>query len=194
MTILIQQYTNDENTKLELNNISKLLQNRIILFSQAVDDEICNLIVGQLLYLENEDPTTDIRLFINSPGGSVTAGLSVYDTIQNLSADVSTICFGLAASMGAVLLAAGVESKRFAFASSRIMIHQPLSKVEAPWSHLDIQIRNGAYFKDLLNKILSFHTKQELKQIETDTERDFFLSATEAKQYGIIDHIFTHNN
>nr|YP_009504616.1 ATP-dependent Clp protease proteolytic subunit [Cyanophora biloba]AWW13809.1 ATP-dependent Clp protease proteolytic subunit [Cyanophora biloba] len=189
MPILINRNQNEKNTSFEMNNISKLLQKRIILFSQSVDDEMCNLIVGQLLFLENENSTNDIRLFINSPGGSVTAGLSLYDTMQNLQPDVSTICFGLAASMGAVLLSAGVEKKRFAFASSRIMIHQPLSKVEAPWSHLDIQIRNGSYFKSVLNNILSFHTKQELSQIEKDTERDFFLSAKEAKEYGIIDDI-----
>nr|YP_009504453.1 ATP-dependent Clp protease proteolytic subunit [Cyanophora sudae]AWW13654.1 ATP-dependent Clp protease proteolytic subunit [Cyanophora sudae] len=189
MSILINLEPNEKNNKFEIKNISKLLQKRIILFSQSVDDEICNLIVGQLLFLENEDSNNDIRLFINSPGGSVTAGLSLYDTMQNLQPDVSTICFGLAASMGAVLLAAGVENKRFAFTNSRIMIHQPLSKVEAPWSHLDIQIRNGSYFKSILNNILSFHTKQNLTQIEKDTERDFFLSAKEAKEYGIIDNI-----
>lgn len=173
----------------DLNYISNLLQKRIILFSQAVDNDIANVIVGQLLFLDNENANSDIKLFINSRGGSVTAGLAIYDVMQNLQSDVSTICFGLAVSMGAILVTAGEKNKRFAFKNSRMMIHQPLSKVEARCSDMDLQIANVSYFKNLLNEIIAFHTGKTINLIEKDTEHDFFMSTEEAKSYGLIDNI-----
>lgn len=170
---------------------SRLLKDRIIFLGSAMDDEIANLIVAQLLFLESEDPEKDINFYINSPGGVVTAGLAVYDTMQYIKPDVATVCIGQAASMGALLLAVGAKGKRFSLPNSRIMIHQPLGGAQGQASDIKIQATEILRMKDSLNHILSVHTKQDLEKISNDTDRDFFMSATEAMEYGIIDHVVT---
>ena len=168
---------------------SRLLKDRIIFLGSAINDEISNLVVAQLLFLESEDPEKDINFYINSPGGSVTAGLAIYDTMKYIKPDVSTVCVGQAASMGALLLAAGAKGKRFSLPNSRIMIHQPLGGAQGQASDIKIQANEILRMKDVLNQILSFHTGQNIEKISTDTDRDFFMSGEEACTYGIIDRV-----
>ncbi|WP_456459826.1 ATP-dependent Clp endopeptidase proteolytic subunit ClpP [Desulfurobacterium sp.] len=168
---------------------SRLLKDRIIFLGTPIDDNIANLIIAQLLFLEAEDPKKDIYLYINSPGGVVTAGLAIYDTMQYIKPDVCTICLGQAASMGAVLLAAGAAGKRFALPHSRIMIHQPLGGFQGQAKDIEIHAKEILKLKKMLNEILSHHTGQSVRKIEKDTDRDFFMSAEEAKEYGIVDKV-----
>ena len=168
---------------------SRLLKDRIILLGTVIDDDVANLIVAQLLFLQAEDPKKDIDLYINSPGGSCTAGLAIYDTIQSLSCDVKTYCIGQCASMGAVLLAAGTAGKRFALPHSRIMIHQPWGGAQGTASDICIQANEILRTKATLNGILAAHTGQKLSKVERDTDRDFFMSAEDAVKYGIVDQV-----
>ncbi len=168
---------------------SRLLKDRIIFLGSAINDEISNLIVAQLLFLESEDPEKDINFYINSPGGSVTAGLAIYDTMKYIKPDVSTVCVGQAASMGALLLAAGAKGKRFSLPNSRIMIHQPLGGAQGQASDIKIQANEILRMKDVLNQILAHHTGQDIEKISNDTDRDFFMSGDEACAYGIIDRV-----
>ncbi|MBF0227978.1 MAG: ATP-dependent Clp endopeptidase proteolytic subunit ClpP [Desulfamplus sp.] len=168
---------------------SRLLKDRIIFLGSAINDEVSNLVVAQLLFLESEDPEKDINFYINSPGGSVTSGLAIYDTMQYIKPDVSTVCVGQAASMGALLLAAGAKGKRFSLPNSRIMIHQPLGGAQGQASDIKIQANEILRMKDVLNQILSKHTGQNLDKISNDTDRDFFMSGDEASTYGIIDRV-----
>lgn len=168
---------------------SRLLKDRIIFLGSAIDSEIANLIVAQLLFLESEDPEKDISFYINSPGGVVTAGLAVYDTMQYIKPDVATVCVGQAASMGALLLAAGAEKKRFALPNARIMIHQPLGGAQGQAADIKIQATEILRIKDTLNEILAAHTGQKIDKIAKDTDRDFFMSGKEAKTYGIVDRV-----
>ena len=169
---------------------SRLLENRIIFITGEIDDAVANTVVAQLIYLEPKDPEKDIYLYINSPGGSVTAGLAIYDTMNYIKCDVSTICIGLAASMGAFLLSSGAKGKRFALPSAEIMIHQPLGGAQGQASDIQIQARQIIKIKQKLNKILSENTGKDLSIIETDTDRDNYMSAAEAKDYGIIDEVY----
>jgi ATP-dependent Clp protease protease subunit len=173
---------------------SRLLRERIIFLGTPIDDTIANSIVAQLLFLDAEDSEKDIQLYINSPGGSVYAGMAIYDTIQQIRPDVVTICFGLAASMGAFLLTAGTAGKRMSLPDSRIMIHQPLGGAQGQAIDIEIQAREILYIKGNLNQLLSHHTGQPLERIEADTERDFFMSAEEAKNYGLIDQVISRQN
>ena len=168
---------------------SRLLKDRIIFIGSAIDNEIANLIVAQLLFLESEDPEKDISFYINSPGGVVTAGMAIYDTIQYIKPDVATVCIGQAASMGALLLTAGTKGKRFVLPNSRVMIHQPLGGAQGQATDIKIQAAEILKMKDKLNEILSFHTGQNIERIAEDTERDFFMSAEQAKEYGIVDKV-----
>lgn len=168
---------------------SRLLKERIIFLSTPINDEVANLIVAQLLFLESEDPEKDVHLYINSPGGSVYAGLAIYDTMIHVRPHVSTFCLGMAASMAAVLLAAGEKGKRFALPHSRVMIHQPLGGFQGQASDIDIQAREILKIRDEINEILQHHTSQKMEKIQLDTDRDRYLRATEAKDYGIIDKI-----
>jgi ATP-dependent Clp protease protease subunit len=168
---------------------SRLLRDRIIFLQGGVDDDSANLIVAQLLFLQFDDPKADIHLYINSPGGSVTAGLSIYDTMQFVSCDVATYCIGQAASMGAVLLTAGAKGKRYALPHSRIMIHQPLGGMEGTTTEILIRLKEFQRLKKMLNEILLKHTGQTLDKIEKDTDRDNFMSAMEATEYGLVDHV-----
>ncbi|MBQ0055487.1 MAG: ATP-dependent Clp endopeptidase proteolytic subunit ClpP [Synergistaceae bacterium] len=168
---------------------SRLLNDRIIFLGTAIDDNVANLVVAQLLFLESQDPEKDVFLYINSPGGVVSAGLAIYDTMQYIKPDVSTICTGQAASMGAVLLAAGAHGKRIALPNSRVMIHQPLGGAQGQASDIEIQAVEILKTRNTLNGILSKHTGQPLEQIKKDTDRDFYMSAQEAKKYGIVDQV-----
>lgn len=168
---------------------SRLLKERIIFLGAPIDDNIANSIIAQLLFLESEDPKKDIKLYINSPGGSVTSGMAIYDTMQYIKPDVSTICIGMAASMGALLLAAGAKNKRFALPNSEILIHQVMGGAEGQASDVKIRAERILNIKERLNKILSKHTGQPLKKVEKDTDRDKFMDSTAAKEYGIIDKI-----
>ena len=168
---------------------SRLLRDRIILLGTPVDDYVANLLCAQLLFLESEDPEKEINFYINSPGGSVTAGLAVYDTMQYISAPVATLCLGQAASMAAVLLAAGSEGMRYALPHSRILLHQPMGGFQGQASDIDIQAREIIRLKGTLNEILSAHTGQELSKVEQDTDRDYFMGANEARDYGVIDQM-----
>jgi ATP-dependent Clp protease, protease subunit len=170
---------------------SRLLRERIIFMGTAIDDKVADSIVAQLLYLEAEDPNKDISIYINSPGGSVYAGLAIFDTMQQILPDVSTICFGLAASMGAFLLSAGAKGKRMALPSSRIMIHQPLGGAQGQAVDIEIQAKEILYIKERLNNYLASHTGQPFEKIAADTERDFFMSASESQKYGIIDQVIS---
>ncbi|NMB38844.1 MAG: ATP-dependent Clp endopeptidase proteolytic subunit ClpP [Firmicutes bacterium] len=171
---------------------SRLLKERIVFLGGPINDHVANLVVAQLLYLESDDPGKDIHLYINSPGGEVYSGLAIYDTIQYIKADVSTICVGLAASMAALLLAAGSKGKRFALPHSRIMIHQPLGGAQGQASQLEIVAKEILRLKHMGNEILHRHTGQPLEQIEKDTDRDYYLSAEEAVEYGLVDGIMSH--
>ena len=173
---------------------SRLLKERIIFLTGPIDDNISNLIVAQLLFLESEDPKADISLYINSPGGSVTAGLSVLDTMNFVKPSVSTLCVGQAASMGAVLLSAGAKGKRFCLSNSRVMIHQPLGSFQGQATDFDIQAKEILSIRKRLNDIMSKNTGQTIKKIESDTERDNFMNSSEALKYGIIDQILTARN
>ncbi len=169
---------------------SRLLEDRIIMLSGEIDDAVANTIVAQLIYLEGKDPEKDICLYINSPGGSVSAGLAIYDTMNYVKCDVSTICIGLAASMGAFLLSSGKKGKRFALPNSEIMIHQPLGGAQGQASDIKIQADHILKIKQKLNKILSENTGKPIEQIEKDTDRDNYLSSEDALEYGLIDHIY----
>jgi ATP-dependent Clp protease protease subunit len=171
---------------------SRLLKERVIFLVGPVNDHTANLVVAQLLFLESENPEKDISLYINSPGGSVSAGLAIYDTMQFIKPDVSTLCTGLAASMGAFLLAAGAKGKRFSLPNSRIMIHQPLGGASGQASDIEIQAREILYLRERLNTILSEKTGQNMDQIARDTDRDNFMSAEQAVEYGMIDKVLTH--
>ncbi len=173
---------------------SRLLKDRIIFLGTAINDEIANLLIAQLLFLESEDPDKDINFYINSPGGIVTAGMAVYDTMQYIKPDIATVCIGQAASMGAVLLAAGTGSKRYSLPNSRILIHQPMGGFQGQASDIAIQAKEIIRMKDTLNKILAQHTGQNLDKIQTDTDRDFFMSGQDAKEYGIVDHVITNRD
>lgn len=173
---------------------SRLLKERIVFLSEEVNDVSASLVVAQLLFLDAEDPGKDIYLYINSPGGSVTAGMAIYDTMRYIKSDVSTICIGMAASMGAFLLAAGQKGKRFALPNSTIMIHQPLGGVQGQASDIKIHTEYLLKIKEKLNKILSENTGKPLEQVEKDTDRDNFLSSEEAKEYGLIDEVMTSIN
>ncbi|MFQ3680214.1 MAG: ATP-dependent Clp endopeptidase proteolytic subunit ClpP [Pseudanabaenaceae cyanobacterium] len=168
---------------------SRLLRERIIFLGTGVDDRLANLVVSQLLFLDAEDPEKDIFLYINSPGGSVSAGMAIYDTMQHVRADVSTICMGLAASMGAFLLSSGAKGKRYALPNARIMIHQPLGGARGQAIDIEIQAKEILYIKDTLNRLLAEQTGQPLDKIERDTDRDFFMSPAEAVDYGLIDAV-----
>ena len=168
---------------------SRLLKDRIVFLGSVVTDEVANLIAAQFLFLESEDPERDIFFYINSPGGSVTAGLAIYDTMQYIRPQISTVCVGQAASMGAVLLAAGSKGKRFALPHSRIMIHQPLGGFQGPAADIDIQAREILRMREELNNILMRHTGQSLKKIEKDTDRDMFMTGKLAQEYGLVDEV-----
>lgn len=170
---------------------SRLLRERIIFLGTPIDDMVSNLTVAQLLFLEAEDPEKDISLYLNSPGGSVTAGMAIYDTMQHIRPKVSTICVGLAASMGAFLLAGGAPGKRLSLPHARIMIHQPLGGAQGQATDIEIMAREILYHKRKLNELLAHHTTQPLERIERDTDRDFFMSAEEAKEYGLVDQVIT---
>ncbi len=173
---------------------SRLLKDRIIFLGTAMNDEIANLIIAQLLFLESEDPDKDINFYVNSPGGLVTAGLAVYDTMQYIKPDIATVCIGQAASMGAVLLAAGTHGKRYSLPNSRILIHQPMGGFQGQASDIEIQAKEILRMKDRLNRILMDHSGKKLEEIQKDTDRDFFMSGEEAKKYGIIDHVIANRD
>jgi len=170
---------------------SRLLKDRIVFIGGPIDDMIANLIIAQMLFLEAEDPDKDIHLYLNSPGGVVTAGMAIYDTMQYIKPDVSTICLGQAASMGAFLLAAGAKGKRYALPYARIMIHQPMGGVQGQATEIEIHAKEILRMRETLNKLLANHTGQPLERVAQDTERDFFMSAQEAKDYGVVDEVFT---
>jgi len=173
---------------------SRLLKDRIIFVGTAIDDDTANLLIAQLLFLESEDPDKDINFYINSPGGKVSAGMAIYDTMQYIKPDIATVCIGQAASMGAFLLAAGASGKRFSLPNSRIMIHQPMGGAQGQASDVAIQAKEILQMKDTLNNILARHTGQSLERIQQDTDRDFFMSGQEARDYGLIDHVITNRN
>lgn len=168
---------------------SRLLKDRIIFLGSAINDEIANLLIAQLLFLESEDPDKDINFYVNSPGGIVTAGMAVYDTMQYIKPDIATVCIGQAASMGAVLLTAGAKGKRYSLPNSRILIHQPMGGFQGQASDIEIQAKEILRMKDTLNEILVIHTGKDLDQIQLDTDRDFFMTGKDAKEYGLIDHV-----
>ncbi len=173
---------------------SRLLKDRIVFLGTAINDEVANLLIAQLLFLESEDPDKDINLYVNSAGGIVTAGMAVYDTMQYIKPDIVTVCIGQAASVGAVLLAAGTKSKRYSLPNARILIHQPMGGFQGQASDIAIQAKEIIRMKDTLNKILAHHTAQNLENIQADTDRDFFMSGLDAKEYGIVDHVITNRD
>jgi ATP-dependent Clp protease protease subunit len=170
---------------------SRLLKDRIIFIGEQVEDSMSNIIIAQMLFLESEDPDKDINIYINSPGGSVTAGLAIYDTMQYIRPDVATICMGQTTSMAALLLASGTKGKRYALPHSRVMIHQPLGGAQGQATDIDIHAREILKIRDNLNAILAKHTGQDIARIRKDTERDFFMSSEEAKEYGIVDRVIS---
>ncbi|RLC05374.1 MAG: ATP-dependent Clp endopeptidase proteolytic subunit ClpP [Deltaproteobacteria bacterium] len=173
---------------------SRLLKDRIVFLGTAMNDEIANLLIAQFLFLESEDPDKDINFYINSPGGTVTSGMAVYDTMQYIKPDVTTVCIGQAASMGALLLTAGAKGKRYSLPNSRIMIHQPMGGFQGQASDIEIQAKEILRMKETLNEILKSHTGKSLKQIQKDTDRDHFMSGSEAKAYGIVDHVIRNRD
>jgi ATP-dependent Clp protease protease subunit len=173
---------------------SRLLKERVIFIVGPIEDYMANLVVAQLLYLESENPDKDVSIYINSPGGAVTAGMAIYDTMQFIKPDVQTMCVGQASSMGALLLTAGAKGKRYALSHSRVMIHQPLGGFQGQASDIDIHAREILKMKDELNRILQHHTGQPLERIEADTDRDKFMSATEAAEYGLVDEVLTRRS
>jgi ATP-dependent Clp protease, protease subunit len=170
---------------------SRLLKERIIFLGTAINDEIANVVIAQLLFLESEDPEKDVMLYINSPGGHVTAGMAIYDTMQHVRCDVATICMGQASSMGSFLLAAGAKGKRSALPNARIMIHQPLAGFQGQATEIEIHARELLKTRENLNRLLAKHTGQPIEKIQQDTERDYFMSSEAAKEYGLIDEVFT---
>ncbi len=170
---------------------SRLLKDRIVFLGSSVDDELANLLIAQFLFLESDDPDKEINFYINSPGGMVSAGLAIYDTMQYIKPDICTLCMGQAASMGAVLLAAGTKGKRYALPNARILIHQPMGSFQGQASDVAIQAEEILRMHKLLNEILSFHTHQDIKKIRKDSDRDFFMSGWEAKEYGIVDSVIS---
>ncbi|MFO7555684.1 MAG: ATP-dependent Clp endopeptidase proteolytic subunit ClpP [Desulfobacterales bacterium] len=173
---------------------SRLLKDRIIFLGTAMNDEVANLIIAQLLFLESEDPDKDINFYINSPGGIVTAGLAVYDTMQYIKPEIATVCIGQAASMGAVLLTAGTKGKRYSLPNSRILIHQPMGGFQGQASDIEIQAREILRMRETLNLILVQHTGKDLDKIQRDTDRDYFMTGAEAKEYGLIDHVIENRD
>ncbi len=173
---------------------SRLLKDRIIFLGTAINDEVANLLIAQLLFLESEDPDKDINFYINSPGGLVTSGLAVYDTMSYIKPEIATVCIGQAASMGAILLAAGTHGKRYSLPNSRILIHQPMGGFQGQASDIAIQAKEILRMKDTLNQILAHHTRKDIEIIQTDTDRDFFMSGKEAKEYGIVDHVIVNRD
>ena len=173
---------------------SRLLKDRIIFLGSAMNDEVANLLIAQLLFLESEDPEKDINFYINSPGGLVTAGLAVYDTMQYIKSDITTVCIGQAASMGALLLTAGSPGKRYSLPNARILIHQPMGGFQGQASDIEIQAKEMLRMKESLNQILVRHSGKTMDQIQRDTDRDYFMSALEAKSYGIIDHVIANRD
>ena len=173
---------------------SRLLKDRIIFVGTAINDEVANLLIAQLLFLESEDPDKDINFYVNTPGGVVSSGMAIYDTMQYIKPDIATVCIGQAASMGAVLLAAGAKGKRFSLPNSRIMVHQPMGGAQGQASDIAIQAKEILRMKDTLNEILAKHTGKSLKKIQADTDRDFFMTGKEAKDYGIIDHVIENRD
>ena len=173
---------------------SRLLKDRIIFLGTAINDEIANLLIAQLLFLESEDPDKDINFYVNSPGGLVTAGLAVYDTMQYIKPDVTTVCVGQAASMGALLLTAGAAGKRYALPNARILIHQPMGGFQGQASDIEIQAKEILRMKETLNHILVTHTGKDLDRVQQDTDRDYFMNGQEAKDYGIIDHVIANRD
>jgi len=169
---------------------SRLLKERIVFLGTQVNDEIANVVIAQLLFLESEDPDKDVMIYINSPGGHVTAGMAIYDTMQHIRCDVQTICMGQAASMGAFLLAAGTPGKRFALPHARVMIHQPLAGFQGQATEIEIHAKELLRTREILNELLAKHTGQPITKIQSDTERDYFMSAVQAKEYGLIDEVF----
>jgi ATP-dependent Clp protease protease subunit len=170
---------------------SRLLKDRIVFIGSPIDDYIANLVIAQLLFLQSEDPERDIHIYINSPGGSVSSGLAIYDTMQYVKCDIATYCIGMAASMGALLLSAGTKGKRYALPHSRIMIHQPMGGFYGQATDVEIHAKEILKMKENLNRILAYHTGQPIEKIQADTERDFFMSAEEALNYGIVDSVIT---
>ena len=170
---------------------SRLLKDRIVFLGQEITDAVANTVIAQLLFLESEDPDRDIHLYINSPGGHITAGMAIYDTMQYIKPDVATICIGQGASMAALLLAAGAKGKRYALPNARILIHQPMGGAQGQATDIDIHAREILKLRDRLNQLLSYHTGQDIEKIKKDTERDYFMSSQEALEYGIIDKIIT---
>jgi ATP-dependent Clp protease protease subunit len=170
---------------------SRLLKDRIIFLGTPINDDVANILIAQLLYLESEDPDKDINLYINSPGGGVTAGLAIYDTMQYIKPNITTVCVGQAASMGALLLAAGAAKKRYSLPNARIMIHQPMGGFQGQASDIEIQAKEILRMKATLNDILKLHTGKDLEQISKDTDRDYFMAGQEAKEYGIVDHVIS---
>jgi len=168
---------------------SRLLKDRIIFLGTAIDDGVANTVIAQILFLQTEDPDKDIHIYVNSPGGVVSSGLAIYDTMQYVKPDISTYCIGQAASMGALLLAAGTKGKRFALPHSRIMLHQPMGGFQGQATDIEIHAREILRMKETLNKILAHHSGQKIERIHTDTDRDFFMSGDEAKEYGIVDEV-----
>ncbi len=190
MSILIPMVIeNTGRTERAYDIYSRLLKDRVIFIGTPIDDMVANLIVAQLLFLQMEEPEKDVHVYINSPGGSITSGLAIYDTMQFLKCDVATYCIGQAASMGAVLLAAGTKGKRYALPNSRIMIHQPWGGVQGVAADISIQAKEILKMKEQLNKILSRHTGQTVEKIEKDTDRDYFMSAEESRVYGLVDEV-----
>lgn len=173
---------------------SRLLKDRIVFIGSAMNDEIANLLIAQLLFLESEDPDKDINFYVNSPGGTVTSGLAVYDTMQYIKPDIATVCIGQAASMGALLLAAGTKGKRYSLPNSRILIHQPMGGFQGQASDIEIQAREILRMKETLNNILALHTGKDLKEIQADTDRDLFMTGEEAKDYGLVDHVIVNRD
>ena len=171
---------------------SRLLKDRIVFLGTPIDDDVANVVIAQLLFLESEDPDKDINLYINSPGGSVTSGLAIYDTMQYVKPQVSTICLGQAASMGAFLLSGGAQGKRFAVPNARIMIHQPLGGFQGQATDIEIQAKEILRIKARLNEIMAKHSRQPIERIEKDTDRDYFMGPGEAKEYGVIDEVIVH--
>ncbi len=173
---------------------SRLLKDRIIFLGTPLNDELANLLIAQLLFLESEDPEKDINFYINSPGGVVTSGLAVYDTMQYIKPEIATVCIGQAASMGALLLCAGAHGKRYSLPNSRIMIHQPMGGSQGQATDIEIQAREILRMRDTLNRILQHHTGKDLEQIQKDTDRDFFMSGEDARDYGLIDHVISNRD
>ena len=173
---------------------SRLLKDRIVFLGTAMNDEVANLLIAQLLFLESEDPDKDINFYINSPGGLVTSGLAVYDTMQYIKPDIATVCIGQAASMGALLLTAGSKGKRYSLPNARILIHQPMGGFQGQASDIEIQAKEILRMKDTLNHILVRHTGKKIEEIQSDTDRDFFMTGEEAKTYGIIDHVILNRD